>query len=113
VVRTYSPQRAVAGGIVLDPTPARKYRRGDEAALALFENRSAGDLVANVYGVLSSRHVEFAPAEIAQAAGVSEDEARAALEALEEQNRLFRWKADAAGSRTRPRRGCTTRLAER
>lgn len=107
VVRTYSPQRAVAGGTVLDAAPARKYRRGDEAALALFENRGReADVTANVYAALSARHAEATPAALAPTVGLSEMETLAALESLEEQNRALllpggRWLSDSAAARLR------------
>ncbi len=106
VVRTYSPQRAVAGGVVLDPAPARRYRRGDEAALALFDARSADDITANVYAALSARHADFSTGELAAASGIEEETVRAALLTLEEQNKAAslpngRWLSDVAAERLR------------
>jgi selenocysteine-specific elongation factor len=59
VVRTYSPPRAIGGGVVLDPAPARRYRRGDEAAQTLFEARGTEDAVAHVYAALAGRHADL------------------------------------------------------
>ena len=107
VVRTYSPQRAVAGGTVLDAAPIRKYRRGDEAAITLFENRGReADVTANVYAALSARHAEATPNALAPLAGLSEPETLAALENLEEQNKAIllpggRWLSDIAAGRLR------------
>ena len=69
VVRTYSPARAVAGGTVLDPKPARKYRRGDAAALARFEAQGAGGTIEIIYAQLTARHAEMSEAEVSGALG--------------------------------------------
>ncbi|MCX6366646.1 MAG: selenocysteine-specific translation elongation factor [Armatimonadetes bacterium] len=86
VVRTYSPARAVGGGAVVDPHPARKYRRGDASALALFEARGEGSPEEAVYAQLSSRHAEFTAKEISDAVGFP---AEAALETLADAGRAI------------------------
>ena len=112
VIRTYSPQRAIGGGVVLDPRPARRYRRGDQAALTLFEARSAEDAAGNVYAALAAQHRDWTPGELAAASGVGEEQASAALLVLEEQDRALplpegRWISDIAAGRLRD----TTRRA--
>jgi selenocysteine-specific elongation factor len=106
VVRTYSPSRAIGGGVVLDPAPARRYRRGDEAAQTLFEARGTEDAVAHVYAALAGRHADFTPAELAVATETDEAQVGAALETLAAQNRAVplsdgRWLSDVAAARLR------------
>lgn len=103
VVRTYSPARAVGGGTIVDPKPARKYRRGDAAALALFEARGAGSPEEAVYAQLSSRHGEFSVKEVSAAVGFPADEA---LEVLADAGRAIviggdRYVSDEAARRLR------------
>jgi selenocysteine-specific elongation factor SelB len=86
VVRTYSPARAIGGGTVRDPAPARRYRRGDATALALFEAKEE-DTVQSVYAALAARHADFSVAEIAAAAGLEPDVATVALESLVDEGR--------------------------
>lgn len=103
VVRTYSPARAIGGGTVVEPRPARKYRRGDSAALALFEARGAGAPEDAVYAQLSSRHAEFAVKDLSDAVGFP---AETALEALADSGRAIvvggtHYLSDEAGRRLR------------
>lgn len=103
VVRTYSPARAVGGGTIVDPKPARKYRRGDAAALALFEARGAGSPEEAVYAQLASRHGEFSVKDISGAVGFPADEA---LEVLADAGRAIviggdRYVSDEAARRLR------------
>lgn len=99
VVRTYSPQRVIGGGTVLDPHPVRRYRRGDAAAQALFEARGADDLVDQVYAALAAQHRDWAPGELAADLGMPEENVRPVLALLEEQGRAVafpdgRWVSD-------------------
>ncbi|MBB6051709.1 selenocysteine-specific translation elongation factor [Armatimonas rosea] len=103
VVRTYSPARAVGGGTIVDPTPSRKYRRGDAAALALFEARGTGAPDEAVYAQLSSKHAEFTAKELSAAVGFPADDA---LEALADAGRAIviggtHYLSDEAGRRLR------------
>jgi len=86
VLRTYSPARAVGGGTVRDPRPARRYRRGDQSALALFEAR-ADDVAQTVHAALAARHADFSPAEIASETGLEPAVATVALESLVDEGR--------------------------
>jgi selenocysteine-specific elongation factor len=83
VLRTYSPARAVGGGVVMDPQPPRRYRRGDETALARFVARAeTGNTMEIVYAALTARHADLTPDEIAISVGVelpAVDEALAEL----------------------------------
>jgi selenocysteine-specific elongation factor len=106
VLRTYSPQRAVGGGVVLDPTPARRHRRRDGAALALYAARGTGEDEGALYGALAARHADFSLAELAKTVGKPEESVQVALEALIEQRRAFaleggRYFSDAAAQRLR------------
>jgi selenocysteine-specific elongation factor len=87
VVRTYSPSRAVGGGTVTEPRPARRYRKGDTEALNVFAARGADDRTENVYAALASRHSDFMPDEAAAAAGMAVEEATPLLESLVEARR--------------------------
>jgi len=103
VIRTYSPARAVGGGTVVDPHPARKYRRGDDAALALFAARGIGSPEEAVYAQLSARHVDLSEADVQASVGFS---AHAALEALVDSGRAIvlggdRYLSDTAARRVR------------
>lgn len=87
VLRTYSPARAVGGGSVLDANPARRYRRGDAAALTLFEARGSGEVSNAVYAALAARNQDYSVAEIATATGLSEEITTIALESLVDEGR--------------------------
>jgi selenocysteine-specific elongation factor len=59
-----------------------------------------------VYAALAARHADFTPGELAAAVGISEEEARAALPALEAQDKAVmlpdgRWISDIAAGRLR------------
>jgi selenocysteine-specific elongation factor len=100
VVRTYSPQRAVGGGVVLDPAPAKRHRRRDPAALALYTARNTGESEGALYAALAARHTDFALTELEKTAPHPE----AALEALVQQRRAFalsdgRYLSDVAAQR--------------
>lgn len=106
VLRTYSPQRVVGGGIVVDPSPARRYRRGDRSALALFDARATGEAADAVYAALAARHADQTPGEVAAAAGLDEAAALAALADLAAEGRAValpdrRWLSDVAAARLR------------
>ena len=106
VVRTYSPQRAVGGGLMLDARPARRYRRGDAAARTLFEARGNEDLPGRVYAALAARHADAPPAELAASVGEEAGSVQAALEALEDAEKAVRlpdgrWVSDVAAGRLR------------
>jgi selenocysteine-specific elongation factor len=103
VIRTYSPAHAIGGGIIVDPKPARKYRRGDEAAIALFEAHGAGTLEDSVYAQLTARHEELTVSELAKSLGTDPE---AALENLVDSGRAFviggeRYLSDLAAQRLR------------
>lgn len=103
VIRTYSPARAVGGGMVVDPHPARKYRRGDEAARALFAARGEGSPEEAVYAQLAARHADLSEADVLAAVGFPP---HAALEALVDSGRAVvlggdRYLSDTAARRVR------------
>lgn len=87
VVRTYSPSRVVGGGTVVEPRPARRYRRGDEAALALFEARGSSQVEQGIYAILAARHEERRLAEVAAAASITSEVAHVALQSLADSGR--------------------------
>jgi selenocysteine-specific elongation factor len=106
VVRIYSPARAIGGGTILDATPTRRYRRGDAAALTLFEARGSGEVANAVYAALAARHTDFSTADIAKATGLAEDVATVALESLVDEGRAevltnARYFADVSAERLR------------
>ena len=106
VLRTYSPQRAIGGGIVADPNPVRLYRRGDEAALARFQAKD-NDATGSVYAALSDEPREKTLAELAKATGESEASLSLLLEELADEGKAFtldggeRWLSDRAVIRLR------------
>ncbi|MGC4043679.1 MAG: selenocysteine-specific translation elongation factor [Armatimonas sp.] len=100
VLRTYSPQRAVGGGVVLDPLPSRRHRRRDPAALALYTARSTGQEEGALYATLASRHGDFPLSELEKTVASPAP----ALEALIGQRRAFvlsdgRYLSDTAAQR--------------
>jgi selenocysteine-specific elongation factor len=106
VLRTYSPARAVGGGSVVDAQPARRYRRGDLSALALFEARGTGEVANAVYAALSARHEDFSAADVAKATDLEEAVATVALESLVDEGRAevltnARYFSDVAAGRLR------------
>ncbi|MDX1932733.1 MAG: selenocysteine-specific translation elongation factor [Capsulimonadales bacterium] len=91
VLRTYSPARAVGGGTVLEPSPTHRYRRGDEAAKALFEARGTGERTDMVYAMLAGKPADFSPAEVAAGTGLSEAAAIVELETLVDRQQAEVW----------------------
>jgi len=81
VLRTYSPARAVAGGVVLVPQ-APKRKRGDRSSIAALEREETGTAADRVEAALESTRGILAPAAAATAAGGSAAEAEAALAEL-------------------------------
>ena len=94
VARTYSPARAVGGGIVLEANPARRVRRGRDTVntMALFSARAlaADDSEEAVYAVLAARNEDFGADEIAKATGLARTVVDAALDALAANGRATR-----------------------
>lgn len=106
VLRTYSPSHAVGGGVMLDAQPARRYRRGDASALALFEARGTGEMANAVYAVLAARHEDFSAAEVAKTTGLEDAIVTIALESLVDEGRAevltnARYFSDLAAGRLR------------
>ncbi len=89
VLRTYSPQRAIGGGVVLDPSPTKRHKRGDGAALELFQARAEGTGDGEVYAALAGRNVDFSPAELEKLVGKPAPDVIVALESLVSQHRAF------------------------
>mgnify|MGYP001328136103 CR=1 FL=1 len=88
VLRLPSPAETIGGGVIIDPHPARFYRRFDEENLARLEELLDGnnsDLV-----VQSLRSLGIATgSEIVQKSGLSEDDVKNLLQNLIEENRVF------------------------
>lgn len=82
VVRTYSPMRTVAGGIVLDPAPQR-HRRNDPAVLERLAAHERGTPEDLVEAWLQSAPFGAAVAEGISATGLDADAFRQGLEALQ------------------------------
>jgi selenocysteine-specific elongation factor len=89
VLRTYSPLRTIGGGTVLEPVAARKYRRGDATALALFDARGTGETTQAVYAVLAAHHHDFTVAEVANATGLEANLVQVALDSLADEGKVI------------------------
>ncbi len=87
VLRTYSPARAIGGGTVLEAQPAKRYRRGDAAALALFEARGSSTVEETIYAALTTRHEERTVDDIAREVSVTPELAQVALDSLADTGR--------------------------
>jgi selenocysteine-specific elongation factor len=101
VIRAYSPARVIGGGIVVDPKPAGRHRRGDAAAQALAIPDS---LTEQVYAALAERPADQAVAELVARIGGEDPAVTAALDRLVEQGRAARlddgrWISDRAAQR--------------
>ena len=106
VMRYYSPARAVGGGYVVEPHPARRYRSGDAAARQLFDARGTGQMTDAVYAALAMRPADFSAAEIAQSVNAAPEQTQIALETLIAERRAFvladsRYISDVAAERLR------------
>ncbi|MFN0149897.1 MAG: selenocysteine-specific translation elongation factor [bacterium] len=82
VLRSYSPQVVIAGGVVLDPAPGkrRRFREDDVAELAIKERGEPSEVVLDILlraGLRGERR-----SQLAAGAGLDPDAARGALEAL-------------------------------
>lgn len=81
VIRSYSPMHTIGGGSVIDPV-ARKHRRMREEVIRSLLTREKGTPEELVIQQLDSRPALFTAAELARAAGLSEDEAGKTLSSL-------------------------------
>ncbi|HHW42310.1 selenocysteine-specific translation elongation factor [Desulfofundulus thermobenzoicus] len=81
VIRSYSPMHTIGGGSVIDPV-ARKHRRMREEVIRSLLTREKGTPEELLFQQLDSRPALFTAAELARAAGLSEDEAGKALSSL-------------------------------
>jgi len=106
VVRSWSPQRAIAGGIVLDPAPARRWRRTDAEARDRLAAMADTGSVDAVHGALAAKTIDFTEEEVASAAGIGRDAAAGALAELAGHGRAVRlpdgrWISDRTADRVR------------
>ena len=89
VLRFYSPMRLLGGGIVLDPV-APKHRASETRIVERLEKKLAGDPVDMAEDALSTREAGLSVDELARAASLSVDDAKAALEELTQAGRVVR-----------------------
>ena len=83
VLRSYSPARAIAGGIVLVPQ-AEKRRQHDASALDDLRRRESGTATERFLAALETLQLGASPQTVMHRAGLTEEEGRAALaEALD------------------------------
>jgi selenocysteine-specific elongation factor len=90
VVRSWSPSRAIGGGVVVDPNPARRWRRSDSDAKAQLEARTSVDHSEAVLAALAARTQDFSEAELIAATGLDVDSLNATLQTLETSGRAVR-----------------------
>jgi len=88
VLRFYSPMRLLGGGVVLDPAAPK--HRASENVVERLEKKLAGDPVDIVEDALAMCEAGLAIDELARAASVSVDDAKAALEELARDGRVVR-----------------------
>jgi len=87
ILRRPTPGATLAGGVVLDPAPARRHRRRDQAAAARLQTLEQGSTI-EVLAEEASRRVLSSSSELARAVGVPEEEGRRAVEELVARHRL-------------------------
>ena len=83
VIRTYSPAATIGGGIVIDPA-APRHKRFDQKVLAELWQKEKGapeDLVAQA--LAAAKMTLQTPTQLARAAGISEEQTKAALAKLQ------------------------------
>jgi len=86
VLRSYSPARAIAGGVVLVPQ-AEKRRQHDTEALEDLRRRETGTSSERFLAALDAMELGGEARDVARRAGLLEDEARAALTETQDQVR--------------------------
>ena len=90
VLRTWSPSRALGGGTVVDPHPARRWRRTDTDAKAMLEARTSVDHSDAVLSALAARPQDYSEAEVAKALGLDAETVAETLEQLLSAGRAVR-----------------------
>jgi len=80
VLRFYSPMQLLGGGIVLDPAAPK--HRATEPVVERLKRKLAGDPADMIEDALSARDAGLSLEELARAASVSVDDARAAIDEL-------------------------------
>jgi selenocysteine-specific elongation factor len=88
VLRLPSPAETIGGGIVIDPHPARFYRRFDDANLARLQELRAGNDSELFVQALRSLGIANG-SEIVQKSGLSEEKVKQLLEELIAEDRVF------------------------
>ena len=89
VLRFYSPIRLLGGGVVLDPNAA-KHRANETGIIERLGRKLTGDPVDMVEDALSTRESGLGIDDLARAASLSADDARAAVEELVREGRVVR-----------------------
>jgi selenocysteine-specific elongation factor len=90
VLRSWSPTRAIGGGVVVDPHPARRSRRTDADAKAILDARTSADHSEAVLAALAARTQDYSIAELETATGLPTAELEATLEQLQASDRAVR-----------------------
>ncbi len=88
VLRLPSPAETIGGGVIIDPHPARFYRRFDEDNLSRLQELHAGNDSDLVVQALRSLGIATG-SEIVQKSGLSEENVRNLIQSLIEENRIF------------------------
>ncbi len=100
VLRLPSPAETIGGGIVIDPHPARFYRRFDDANLARMQELLAGNDSELFIQALRSLGIATGN-ELVQKSGLAEEKVQALLKELLAEDRLFILREAATLAKTR------------
>lgn len=100
VLRLPSPAETIGGGIVIDPHPARFYRRFDDANLARMQELLAGNDSELFIQALRSLGIATGN-ELVQKSGLAEEKVQALLKELLAEDRLFILREGATLAKTR------------
>ncbi len=91
VVRSYSPQHTIGGGIVLEPN-ARKERRFDDAVVARLKAMHEGDTAAVVeQALVRNRFEAVQPEELARELAITDEDITRYIDALSADRRAARF----------------------
>lgn len=91
VVRSYSPQHTIGGGIVLEPN-ARKERRFDDAVVARLKAMREGDTAAVVeQALVRNRFEAVQPEELARGLAITDEDITRYIDALSADGKVSRF----------------------
>lgn len=87
IIRTYSPMHTLGGGVVIDPHPARLYRRNRQHILEDLESREKGGPQARILQIMDEE-IGLPPSELSQRMKATDDQIAQWVDELKDHNQV-------------------------